>query len=311
MKTLNRPFNATIPNPVTDPLGPPTVSGTEVTLDLLSQQPTRVTRMIADLTLQKFIMTRLFTSPGGMTGGAVLYDQVTENDLYLTRDVELVSPGAEFPVVTSARLAPKVAVPGKWGGKFDMTDEARDRNDVLAFTNHVRKLANTLTRKMNQYAVTVATGAISANSRTITGHSWSAAIPNGATPTAPGSTPFGDIAAAQKQAEVEELGMVYDTILVNPNEHLSLLNFAQFISSNLTDVLADLGITDLYSSNRVTAGAPILVASGQAGEFRMEKPLSTESWREQKKQKTWWQADARFAAYVTNPFALLEITGAA
>jgi hypothetical protein len=122
-----------------------------------------------------------------VTGGAVVYDLVTENDLYATRDVEKVAPGAEFPIITSARLAPRVATPDKWGGKFDITDEARDRNDLLAFTNHVRKVANTIVRKLNQYAVGTVTAAVSASSRSFTGHSWSAAVPSGATPTAPGA----------------------------------------------------------------------------------------------------------------------------
>jgi hypothetical protein len=72
----------------------------------------------------------------------------------------------------------------------------------------------------------VVSAAVSANSRTITGHSWSAAVPNGNSPTVPANTPFGDINLAKKNAEVDEMGIEYDTLLVNPNEELSLLNFA-------------------------------------------------------------------------------------
>ena len=302
---------ATIANPVAHPLGAPVVSGTEITVDTLSKQPTRVTKMVMDLTLQRFLLDRLFTSAGGVTGGAVLYDQVTENNLYLIRDVEKVAPGGEFPVVTSARLAPKIATVDKWGGKFDMTDEARDRNDTLAFTNHVRQVANTIVRKLNQYAVAVVDAAVTANSRTLSGHSWSAAVPNGNSPTAPAVTPFGDINLAKKNAEVDELGIEYDTLLVNPSEELSLLNFAQFDAAKLRGVLAEIGITELYASNRVTAGSALLVASGQVGEFRVEEPLATESWREQPKQKTWWQTSVRPVAYVTNAFAIMKINGVA
>ena len=59
---------ATIANPVAHPLGAPTVSGTEITIDTLSKQPTRVTKMVMDLTLQRFLLDRLFTSAGGVTG---------------------------------------------------------------------------------------------------------------------------------------------------------------------------------------------------------------------------------------------------
>ena len=305
---------ATIPNPVTYPLGAPGVSGTEITLDTLSNQPTRVNKMVQDLTLQKFLIDLIFTSAGGITGGAVIYDQITENDLYATRDVQKIEPGGEFPNITSARLAPKVATPDKWGGKFAMTDEAMQRNNVLAFTNQVRKVANTMVRKTNQYAVKVAQDAVTANSRTTAGHSWSAAIPPGyygTSSTVPANTPFGDINAVQESADVEEMGIVYDLLLVNPQENLSLLNFAQFSGADLTATLAEVGIQQKFVSNRVTAGSPLLIASGQVGELRIEAPLTTKSWREESKEKTWWQTGARATAYVTNPFALRQLTGTA
>ena len=91
---------ATIPNPVSHPLGAPTISGTEITVDQYSNQPTRVTRLVADLTLQRFLLERLFTRGGGITGGAVVYDEITENDIYAIRDVETVESGEEFPLIT-------------------------------------------------------------------------------------------------------------------------------------------------------------------------------------------------------------------
>jgi hypothetical protein len=302
---------ATIPNPVSYPLGAPVISGTEITVDAYSKQPTRVTRLIQDLTLQRFIIDRIFSNGGGVTGGAVIFDLVTENDLYSIRDIEKVAAGAEFPVITSARLAPQIATPDKWGGKFYMTDEARDRNDTLAFMNQTRKLANTIVRKLNQYVIGVLDSAVTANSRTLAGHSWSAAVPNGNTPTAPTSTPFGDIALARKNAEVDELGIEYNTLLVNPAEELSLLNFAQFNPGNLRTILSSLGISDYYASNRITAGTAYLVAGGQVGQLRIESPLQTESWREEKTQRTWWQSSVRPVAFVDNPYALIKLTGIA
>jgi hypothetical protein len=302
---------ATIANPVAHPLGAPTVSGTEITVDSYSQQPTRVTRLVNDLTLQRFLIDRLFTRGGGVSGGAVLYDEITENDRFAIRDVELVESGEEFPLITSARLAPKVATPKKWGGKFFVTDEARDRNEIVGFTNQVRKVANTIVRKTDQYVVAVLQASIAANSRTMTGHSWSSAVPAGSSPTAPANTPFGDIAKARTDAEIVELGYEYDTLLVAPAEELSLLNFAQFDAGKLRDILAEIGINELFTSNRVTAGSPILVASGQVGEYRIEKALGTETWREQKTQRNWFQTDVRPVAYVTDPFAALQINGVA
>jgi hypothetical protein len=95
-------------------------------------QPTRVTRAVNDISLQNFWADRLFSIPGGVSGGTVLYDVLTSNDLYPTRDVQNVEPGGEFPILTMDRPTPQVAQVEKFGGKFFVTDEARDRNDADA-----------------------------------------------------------------------------------------------------------------------------------------------------------------------------------
>jgi hypothetical protein len=95
--------------PLTYPLGGPTVSGTTWTVDFLLNDPKRVTRAIANLALQRFMVDRIFSPAGDITGGAVIYDQATSNDLYLTRDVERVEPGKDFPIVTGrSRSLPRL-----------------------------------------------------------------------------------------------------------------------------------------------------------------------------------------------------------
>ena len=181
----------------------------------------------------------------------------------------------------------------------------------VAFTTTFVRSSNTIVRKLNQYAVGVVAAAVSANSRTITGHSWSSAIPNGATPTAPASTPFGDLNLAKKNAETDEMGIEYDTLLLNPNEELSLLNFTQFDAGKLREALAAIGITE---TSRRTVSRPdhhCSLHAGQVGEFRVEEPLATVSWREEGKEKTWWKSSVRPVAYVTNAFAIVQINGVA
>jgi hypothetical protein len=165
----------TYPNPVAHPLGPPTVSTTTISVDTALNSPTRVTRTLMDLTLQRFFADRVFSNTGGVSGGAVIYDELLANDLYADRDIERVAPGDEFPLVTTSRRIPKVAEVEKWGGKFFMTVEARDRNDVSVFTRNVRLIANTIVRKINQRAVEVLEAAAqAAPNRVVTGVSWGA-----------------------------------------------------------------------------------------------------------------------------------------
>lgn len=294
-------------SPVAHPLGPPSVSGNNITVDTMLNQPTRITRMIMDLTLTRFIADRVFSSAGGVAGGAVLYDQAVANELYGGRDVQRVAPGAEFPLVTSERLVPRLAEVEKWGGKAFVTDEARDRNNAAGFTNQVRQLSNTIVRKLNQRAIEELDASIASSGQTVTGRNWQSVVTGGASQSSAAQWPARDFALASQMGEEDELGVVYTLWLLNPQEYTQLaIIYGQF----LTDLLRSLNLT-VYVSNRVPAGTAYAVAEGQVGEMRIEKALGSETWREQGTERTWVQSSVRPVMYVTNPFAALKFTGLA
>lgn len=297
-------------NQVTFPLAAPSVSGANLTVDLALQQPTRVTRRIADLTLQKFIVSRIFANGGGVSGGAVIYDQATLNELYLDRDVERVEAGQEFPIVGSSRPTPKVAQVEKYGGKFYVFDEARDRNDVTYFNNQVTMLANTIVRKVNSRSIIELEAAISAvgSAATFVGHNWGTVVTGGSSQTNNTGWPAADIANAQLLADVDELGVDYDLWIVNPKQKMQ---FNVTYGANAAMVLASNGIREMYATNRVANGTAYVVASGQVGELRLEQPLNTETERIVGKQKTLVQSSIRPVMYVTNPYSVKKVTGLA
>jgi hypothetical protein len=291
---------------VAHPLGPPVLSGTTITVDTMLNQPSRVTRLIMDLSLQRFIADRVFQSGGGVTGGAVIYDQATQNWLYADRDAQRISPGGEFPLVTSSRPQPKIALVEKWGGKVFITDEARDRNSSVLLTNQLRQLTNTIIRKINARAIAELEAALVTFSQLVyTGHDWNAYQPAGTSPTALGSSPLADLLMAQMQADKDELGVNYDTVLLNP---LNVLRLNQVYGSGLVKGLDDLNMT-IYSSNRVAVGTGYILASQQVGEMRVEKPLGTVTWREEETERNWIQSGVRPLMFVSNPFAVRKITG--
>jgi hypothetical protein len=292
-------------NPVEHPLGAPIMSGTDITVDVLLQQPTRVTSFLMDMTLARFVLDRLFTSNGGVTGGAVVYDVVVANDIFLLRDVEPISPGAEFPIVTSVRRVPKVASVEKYGGRFFITYEARDRNDLVVFRNELTRLGNTIVRKLNTRAIAAVNAAVAANNgmSTYIGNNWETAIPKGANPTAPPLTPGADFSKPQMLADQAELGIQFDTMLINP---VQLNSLRLFYEDGLEQMLQDAGYDDLYASNRVPVGTAYAVASGQLGEMRLEQPLMTETWNEPENQRAWTQSSVRPVMFVTNPYAVME-----
>jgi hypothetical protein len=290
------------------PLGAPVVTQTTLTVDMALNSPTRITRRIADLTLQNFIVDRIFASSGQtVAGGAVVYDQATANELYTTRDVERVAPGQEFPIVGGERRGPRVAEVEKWGGKFFVTDEARRRNNVAHFNNLVTQLANTIVRKVNARAVAELEAAITAlgGAGTFIGHDWSTAITNGTNATPNAELPAADFAQAQLVADQEELGVTFDLWLLNPRELAAL----RVVYGNGFQQLLDSYNLEVFASNRVAPGTAYAVARGQVGFLDYEQGLATETYRKPENERTWVQSSVLPVMGVTNPYSIKKITG--
>lgn len=287
------------------PLAKPSLSGNRITVDLMLNNPTRITKMIMDLTLQRFIADRIFSNGGSVSGGAVVYDVADTNQLYAARDVQRVEPGAEFPVIQTERPTPSIAEVEKWGGKVWIPDEARDRNQAASFTNKVRQLSNTIVRKINQRAIEVLEAAITASSQTMAGTNWTTVVTGGSSQSNASLWPARDFAIAQSLADADELGIQYTLWILNPQDVAQL----QIIyGEGLNSILARFGLS-IYGSNRVTAGTAYVVAEGQVGEMRLEKPLGTETWREPGRERTWVQSGVRPLMFVDNYPAILKVTG--
>lgn len=291
------------------PLGAPTLSGNSITVDLMLKEPTRINQYISDIALKKYFADRIFRTGGGVTGGALLYSQLTANDLFATRGVQEVAPGAEFPEVTFDRPAPLVATVKKIGGKFRVTDEARDRNDLSSIETEGRKLGNTITKDLHQRALSTLEASVTAIGADVqmTGINWAAAAALTLTTMANSAQPAADFAKAQLKAEVFELGGTFDLWIVNPQE---MSNFQITYGDRWRDVLTNNGI-DMIASNVVTAGSAYVVEERMVGEFRTEQPLNTVTWRDEATESTWTQTSIRPVFAVTNPYSILKVTGLA
>jgi hypothetical protein len=297
---------------ITNPLSAPTVSGTTITVDFLLNNPTRVTRIVADLVMSNFFLDRVFTTGGDVQGGAVLYDQVTAYDVYTDRDVERVEPGSESPIVTGQRSAPLVAQVEKFGGKFPVTYEARRRNNISRVNNHMRRLSNTIVRKMHQRGLAELAAAVSANSRTAaSAATWASSLAVTSSAMTAAARPLRSIYGALREAENNELGYSYDTLIANPNDVESL---RAFYGDTLDSALQDFGIRDLISTPRKASGSVYVLAGGQVGELRLEEPLRTTTADELTSapsmvEQIWVQSLVNPILFVTDPYAILEITG--
>lgn len=296
-------------NSTSYPLAGPQVSGDKITVSTLLAQPTRITRYLSDLSLRGFVSSRIFSTASGVSGGAVIYDQLTLNDLFPTRDVQSVGPGAEFPIVTSENQEPKVAAVEKFGGKFFVTDEAKTRNDTGVIQREGVKLINAITRKIDARAIATLDAEIAARAATqsMTGTNWSAVVTGGASQSNASAWPAADFAKAQLLADQQELGVTFNLWLLNPQQ---LAQLKLVYGSDYSAVLSSYGI-EAVASNRITAGTAYALVAGAVGELRLEKPLTTETWREESRQITWVQSDVRPVMYVTDPYSVVKVTGLA
>jgi|SRR5215207_5681697 len=292
------------------PLGNPTISGTSISVDMMLQQPTRITRYLSDLSMRGFWADQVFTPGGGLTGGAILYTQLTTNDLFVSadRDVQNVEPGAEFPIVTFDRPVPLVKPVEKFGGKFFVTDESRDRDDPLMLQQGSQRLANTINRRIHTNAVTEIDAQITAlggSAQTATGNDWSAVVTGGSSQTNATGWPAADFNKVQLLADTKELGVQFDTWILNP---VNANEFKIAYGNEWRSVLDDSGI-NFVVTNRVAAGTAYVIERGQVGQMRVEKALSTETWREAETQRTWVQSDVRPVFVITNPYGIAKVTG--
>ncbi|MBD8218207.1 hypothetical protein IFU40_06115 [Microbacterium sp. CFBP 13617] len=291
------------------PFAAPSVNGSTITVETMLNQPTRITRYMSDIALRNYISPLIFATPGGVSGGAVIYDQLTLNDLFPTRDVQEVAPGAEFPNLTSEDGEPKVAAVEKHGGKYFVTDEARDRNDSGKIQRESRKQMNAMVRRQDARSIAILDAALAQfPSQTVVASNWNNVVTGGVSQTNAALWPASDIARVQGLADTQELGVQIDTLIVNPMQAVQL---SIVYGDNLNDVLANAGVENLRASNRVAAGTAFALAAQQPGEMRPEKPLSTETWREPGSQRTWVQTDARFVSFVTDPYSVFKLTGLA
>lgn len=291
----------------TYPLDAPAVADGSITVNLMLQEPKRITRYISDLAAKQLFAANIFT-PDNTVGGAIIFDQLTKNDVYAEGTAE-VPAGGEFPIISTSKGDPMVSRVKKTGGKFKVTDEARKRNDQALIQRESRKLANTITRDTDASALLAledAHTALGADALSVQSGGWVAA---GKTTTAnktAASSARADILRAKAAGKKTELGYLYNLLVMTPEDELAL-NIALETDEAVRAFYQAHGLTPIVSE-RADLGAPKLVAGGTVGTMGVEDPLSTETFDDRGIQSTWVQSWTSVAFAVTDPLAIIEIT---
>lgn len=287
------------------PPAPPTISNNRITVDLFLRQPARVQRSVERLAALRFLADFIFADGPTADGGAVVYDVVTQQYLFLDDDVQQIEPGSEFPLLGYTEPEPQVAVSRKYGGEVPVTYEDVRRNRIDKLNRAMTRLRNTITRKVD----TIAMAALRAAAlNTHAGADWTTAA----------TDVIADIATAASLVTRLDLGYTTDTVLLNPLQELDLLvdqDIRNALPRERTDVpiatgnLGRLMGHDFIVSNRINAGEAFVLTRGTIGSISDEVPLYARPLDDPRKE-TWFVHGARLpAVYVTDPLSGTRITG--
>ncbi|MDV7101661.1 major capsid protein [Gordonia amicalis] len=284
----------------------PELNGRRLTVDVALKQQNLIRTQIAKLADTQIVLPKFFHALGApVTGGGMLYSVIQASDFYTT-NIEKRSPGNEYKVVEGVDPEPKVATVEDWGGKFQVPDEAVSRNDTNYLDQQTTQLANTIARKLDTAAMEVIEDAAI---ESIAGNNWASLVIVGpeADLTPSIARPTADLSSAQLAADLEELGVTHNLLVVHPNEAHSLRTA---YGEGLDAMLKSAGVK-LFSNPRVEAGVAWAVQAGEVGTVGFEKPLTVEVWDDRSTRSKWVQSYAVPAFAVDRPFAAKKIIGLA
>lgn len=287
----------------------PELNGRRLTVDIALQQPSTIRDRIAYLADDQILLPKFFSPYGGaVLGGGLLYHVIKASDFYTDGDVERRMPRTEYKVVAGVSPEAKLAPVVDWGGKFSVSDEEKTRNNESLLDQSTTQLANTIARKLDIAALAAIDEALTGENLVL-GNNWSQLVTVGPLDgiTENADRPTADFSAAQLAADLQELGIKHDLLVVHPNEaHALRVGYGD----QLDAVLKSAGL-ELFANPRVTAGTAYVLAKGQAGTVGFERPLTVDTWDDRSIRSTWVQGYAVPALAVEKPYAVKKLTGLA
>ncbi len=299
------------------PTGPGTpivVAPGDVSIDLLALPPLEIQHIINDFPSSYFIADTLL-SQDTAPSGVVLYNQLSDLDLYIDSDAQRqptdVNPGDEFPAVDVLDRVPAVAVTVKNGAYFAVTDEDARRSKLNVIQEKLRRLKNNLTLISNTKMVNaiLTDPTVVASCTTATVGIW-----NGT------NNPLLDVSAAQNQVDNEtDLGYDSDFGMLHPDAMLILQNY--LATTNFTP-REDASLNPLFNksinglknlkwivSKRVPRTKMIIGQSNVVGTLVSEIPPFTEVIPERKRQRTVVLSGRQEVTVIDQPYAVHVTTG--
>lgn len=303
--------------PYTFPPAAPTVSGDNVTASRFLNSTPLVARRLRTLAEQRFVSLSVLTGRVSTTSGSVQME--TSEGLYTDRAVEVVAPGAEYPLTTITSGPISQVSTQKWGQDTRFTDEAISRYAMPVVDKGLQKLVNTAAKNIDGLALSLIASSVTQTQGTAGTNNWTGASP----------TILKDLMNAKATIMALNQGYDPDVLLVNDATWAAIAsdttlqaamqreNANNPVYTGQFNVLA--GVRIVPTPNLPAAGG-WLIDSTQFGGIVTERVgggyqnagelLETKSIREDKNDQ--WRVRVRsiFAPYVVEPNAAIKINNA-
>ncbi|BBY76996.1 hypothetical protein MPRF_38950 [Mycolicibacterium parafortuitum] len=288
----------------------PELNGRKLTVDVALKTPSVIAARIAKLADTALLLPQFTHQLGSpVLGGGMLFSTVTAANFYTADDVEQRAPGDQYRTTVGVDPVPDLAKVEDWGGKVQVPDEYIIRNNVSYMDQQIIQLANTIARKLDQRLMAKIEAAAAGGVITVPGHDWSDLVTVGpeAELTPSGELPTADLADAQMVADLDELGVVHDLLIVHP-EQARALKVAY--ADKLDAMLKSAGV-ELFSNPRVTAGTAWAIQKGAVGTVGFEIGLTVDIIDDRQTRSKWVQAYVVPAIAIDNIRAAKKLTGLA
>lgn len=271
--------------------------------------PSRVERVLTELTRDKTIADYAF-GQGDAQNGAVVYDEVLGHPADGDRDVEIIAPGAEFPIVGGSEEEQKLAKVDKYGGASELTFEAIRRNDTDTLNKRITIVSNLIIKRVNAVAVNALVRNPNINSLVLD-ESWSVTT----------SDPIADLFASKGLIDDNELGYTTDLFLINPLDAQEYLLGRKDIREQLpkesatanpvlSGDLGNLAGAEWIKSSTVKRGEIFALQRGISGSIRDEEGgIKSNVYDENGRQVKVIQGWRSIVPIITDPKSVTKITG--
>lgn len=297
----------------------PGLSGQNITVNWLMNNPIVIYRSLRTLVQQRLIGDKLLTGRVDLTGSGSAIFGVSEG-IFASRNAERIAPGGEYPLSDDDDGIPALAVTDKWGLSTEIPQEliARDRMDVVI--RKLIKLANRIAFGFDALCLSAIATAVTQEQQQ--GLAWSAT----------GADPFLDLMLGGAKVDENNQGYDVNVVALTPTEFARAVAAAKIIErmpreGDSTLVITGrmiqvAGLTFLKTTNMPSGVKRLVADSTQLGSIATERlggpgwtgsPDDVETKVEPLQGRDGFLVSARKVAVpmVQEPNAAVEITDAA